>query len=34
MYDYAEKQGMLSKVLNFHHEDSGKFEVDLSNPTA
>ena len=32
MYNYAEKQGMLGKVLNLHHEQSGKFEVDLFNP--
>ena len=28
MYDYTEKQGMLGKVLNFHNEESGKFEGD------
>ena len=29
MYNYAEKQGMLGKVLNFQQEEIGKFEVDL-----
>ena len=28
IYDYAEKQGLLSKVLNLHYENNG--EVDLS----
>lgn len=28
MYRYTEKQGILDKVLNFHHEESGKFEGD------
>jgi cell division protein FtsI/penicillin-binding protein 2 len=32
MYDYAEKQGMLGKVLNFEEEQKGKFEVDLLSP--
>ena len=31
MYNYAEKQGMLGKVLNFQQEEIGKFEEDLSN---
>ncbi|MBU3126289.1 penicillin-binding transpeptidase domain-containing protein [Clostridium tagluense] len=32
MYDYARKQGLFSKVLNFEQEQSGKLEVDLSSP--
>ena len=34
MYDYAKKQGMLSKVLNLQQEESGKFDenVGLSSP--
>ncbi|HEY8804150.1 MAG TPA: penicillin-binding transpeptidase domain-containing protein [Clostridium sp.] len=31
--DYAQKQGMLSKVLNLEQEDSGKFQEDLLNPS-
>ncbi|MGH4119725.1 penicillin-binding transpeptidase domain-containing protein [Clostridium sp.] len=31
IYNYAEKQGLLGKVLNFHDEESGKFEVELLN---
>lgn len=30
MYDYAEKQGLLRKVLNFQQEDIGDFGVDMS----
>ena len=30
MYDYASKQGMLSKVLNLQQEESGKFDKDVS----
>ncbi|MBW9149538.1 penicillin-binding protein 2 [Clostridium sp. CM028] len=34
IYDYAEKQGMLHKVLNIHQEASGKFDMaDLLHPT-
>ena len=33
IYNYAEKQGMLSKVLNLQQEEIGKFEEDLLNPT-
>lgn len=33
IYDYAEKQGMLGKVLNLQQEDSGMFQEDLLNPT-
>jgi len=33
IYNYARKQGMLSKVLNLQQEDSGNFQEDLSNPT-
>ncbi|MGH4137187.1 penicillin-binding transpeptidase domain-containing protein [Clostridium sp.] len=32
IYNYAENQGMLDKVLNLEQEQSGKFEVDLSSP--
>ena len=33
IYDYAQKQGMLGKVLNLQQEDSGKFHVaDLLSP--
>lgn len=30
--DYARKQGLFNKVLNFQQEQSGKLEVDLLNP--
>jgi cell division protein FtsI/penicillin-binding protein 2 len=30
MYDYTEKQGVLSKVLNFQQEGIGDFGVDIS----
>ncbi|MBU3111392.1 penicillin-binding transpeptidase domain-containing protein [Clostridium lacusfryxellense] len=30
MYEYARKQGMLSKVLNLQQEESGKFDGDVS----
>jgi cell division protein FtsI/penicillin-binding protein 2 len=30
MHDYAEKQGLLRKVLNFQQEDIGDFGVDIS----
>jgi len=32
IYNYAEKQGMFEKVLNLSQEETGKLEVDLSNP--
>ncbi|MFT5872646.1 MAG: cell division protein FtsI/penicillin-binding protein 2 [Clostridium sp.] len=32
IYNYAKKQGMLGKVLNFQQEEIGKFEGDLLNP--
>ncbi|MBU3191268.1 penicillin-binding protein 2 [Clostridium bowmanii] len=32
IYNYAENQGMLNKVLNLEQEQSGKFEVGLSSP--
>lgn len=32
MYNYADKQGLMGKVLNLHNEESGKFEVDLLDP--
>lgn len=32
IYNYAENQGMLDKVLNLEQEQSGKFEVGLSSP--
>ena len=31
MYAYAEKQGLLRKVLNLQQEENGNFGVDLSN---
>ncbi|MCB2292276.1 penicillin-binding protein 2 [Clostridium algoriphilum] len=33
IYNYAQKQGILSKVLNLEQESSGKFQEDISNPT-
>jgi len=33
IYKYAQKQGMLGKVLNLQQEDSGNFQEDLLNPT-
>jgi len=33
IHDYAEKQGMLQKVLNLQQEDNGKFEEELLHPT-
>ena len=33
IYNYARKQGMLSKVLDFQQEDIGNFQEDISNPT-
>ncbi len=33
IYNYAEKQGMLSKVLNLQQESKGKFQEDLLDPT-
>ncbi|MGH4051349.1 MAG: penicillin-binding transpeptidase domain-containing protein [Clostridium sp.] len=30
MYDYANKQGMFSKVLNLQQEESGKFDKDVN----
>ena len=30
MYNYAEKQGMLAKVLNLQQEESGKFKDGFS----
>ena len=33
IYNYAQKQGMLSKVLNLQQEDIGSFQEDISNPT-
>ncbi|MBZ9687804.1 penicillin-binding protein 2 [Clostridium estertheticum] len=32
IYDYARKQGLFSKVLDFQQEQNGKLEVDLSKP--
>ena len=32
IYNYAEKQGILGKVLNLEQEDIGKFQVDLLHP--
>jgi len=33
IYNYAEKQGMLNKVLNLQQENNGKFQEDLLHPT-
>ncbi|MBU3141965.1 penicillin-binding transpeptidase domain-containing protein [Clostridium sp. CF012] len=32
MYNYAQKQGMLAKVLNFQQEEIGDFGVNISKP--
>lgn len=32
IYNYAQKQGLLGKILNLHNEESGRFEVDLLDP--
>jgi len=33
IYNYAEKQGILRKVLNLQQEDNGKFQGDLLKPS-
>ncbi|MBU3158583.1 penicillin-binding protein 2 [Clostridium frigoris] len=33
IYNYAQKQGMVSKVLDLEQEDIGNFQEDISNPT-
>ena len=33
IYNYAKKQGMVSKVLNLQQEDIGNFQEDILNPT-